>query len=134
LGNVELKVEQLARSHAGPQVVVPEVAITGPVTSTALVDGSLACANHPEVRGEYKCTACQQALCDTCVRVIRRVSGGTMVFCSLCAGACEPLMRPAAAEAAPGAERKSFLGRLTQTLRLPFKRMRPNPPSEEPAP
>jgi pSer/pThr/pTyr-binding forkhead associated (FHA) protein len=126
LGNIELKLEEPVR--AGLDVNVPDVGAAPPPSSSTLADGSLACANHPEMPGQYKCTACQQALCETCVRVIRRVSGGTMVFCSLCAGACESLQTPATlTQAAASQERKTFLGRLTQTLRLPFKRSRPGP-------
>jgi hypothetical protein len=119
LGNIEMRFEHPVRSTEGPEVNIPELPGSQPANSTLLADGSLACANHSEVPGHYKCTVCQQALCESCVRIIRRVSGGTMVFCSLCAGACESLVPPA-----PPPERKGFFGRLTQTLKLPFKRNR----------
>jgi pSer/pThr/pTyr-binding forkhead associated (FHA) protein len=117
LGNVELKFEEPVRPDEATGVNVPELPTSQPPLSGLLPDGTLACANHPEVQGHYRCTVCQQTLCEACVRIIRRVSGGTMVFCSLCAGACESLL-----PTPPPAERKTFFGRLTQTLRLPFKR------------
>ncbi len=119
LGNIEMRLEEPAAPCSGPDVSVPEVPAEAQPASAVLPDGSLACANHPEVPGHYRCTVCQQALCETCVRVIRRVSGGAMVFCSLCAGACESLLPPA-----PVVEHKTLLARLKQTLKVPFRKQR----------
>jgi pSer/pThr/pTyr-binding forkhead associated (FHA) protein len=118
IGTIEMKLEEPLPTQQESAVNVPELRVGPLATSIVLPDGALACANHSEIPGQFKCTVCQQALCGSCVRIIRRVSGGTMVFCSLCAGACEPLQPPLR----PAVERKTFLGRLTQTLKLPFKR------------
>jgi hypothetical protein len=114
LGAVGLLVAEAAAVSAGPEVVVPELSIPRPPASIVLPDGSLACANHSELRGSFRCTQCHQVLCETCVRMVRRVSGDSLVFCSLCAGPCEVLLPPAA----PPPAKKSLFGRLTQTLRL----------------
>lgn len=120
VGNIELRLEELADPQDLEGVSVPGVAVPPAAVSLTLPDGSLACANHPEVAGAFQCTKCHQALCPACARIVRRISGGQMIFCSLCNGPCEPLFQAGAAEATPA--KRGFLGRLAETLKLPFKR------------
>jgi Inner membrane component of T3SS, cytoplasmic domain len=122
LGNVEMKLEEPPLLPEGTAVNIPEVAISENLTSVVLPDGSTACANHPEIRGAYHCTKCQQILCESCVRVVRRLGGDTLFFCSLCAAACERLTPASSASVAPQGQKQSFLDRLSQTLKLSFKR------------
>jgi hypothetical protein len=91
------------------------------ITSTVLPDGTPACVNHPELAATYRCAKCQQTLCESCVRMVRRMAGETLVFCTLCAGACEFLGPVSAEPAHHGPVKKTFIGRLTQSLHLPFK-------------
>jgi hypothetical protein len=122
IGNIQMRLEEPVITTEASGVAVPELAPPGPPTSLTLPDGSPSCANHPEVAGVFRCNVCQQALCDACVRIIRRISGGVLVFCSLCAGACDPILPPAAPEPVLPKSKPGFLGRLTQTLKLPFRK------------
>jgi hypothetical protein len=117
LGNIEMRLEALPTATEASGVSIPELPVESPPISLLLPDGSPGCANHPEVAGLYKCTSCEQALCENCVRIIRRVSGGIMVFCSLCAAPCDSLLPTPKAVGS----KRGFFGRLTETLRLPFR-------------
>ena len=117
LGNIEMRLEEPAVAGEGSGIEIPALPTAELPVSLTLPDGSLSCANHSELAAAFRCQVCQQALCDSCVRLVRRISGGTLVFCSLCAGACEPILL---APTAP--QKRSFLERLTQTLKLPFKK------------
>ena len=123
LGNIVMRVEMAAAGQPGPAISIPEVAVAEPPKSATLPDGSLACANHPEVRADYRCTKCGAALCEPCVRIIHRIAGDTMVFCSVCSGACEFVgQAPAPELAQPEVPKKNLLGRLRETLKPSFKR------------
>lgn len=122
LGNLELRLEAPPQTNEGVPVHIPEISVEHLAVSSTLPDGSLGCANHPELAARYRCTVCGQALCTSCVRVVRRIAGDSMVFCSLCAGQCELIVLPTNPEATLAAPKKSFLDRLTGTLKLPFKR------------
>jgi hypothetical protein len=120
VGNINLRLEDRLELGGGPAVVIPELehhASAVPV----LADGSPACANHPESLGHYRCSKCQQTLCPACVRVIRRMAGDTLFFCTLCSGPCEDLAAFPSDLSSGHQKKKGFFGRLTQTLKLPFK-------------
>jgi hypothetical protein len=122
LGNLELRLEAPDEVAAAAGIHVPEPTAGATAAAATLPDGSPACANHPEVPAEYRCTKCTQTICGSCVRVIRRLGGDSMMFCSLCAGLCESLYAGVAAEPEPVApEKPSLLGRLAQTWKLTFK-------------
>ena len=124
LGNVQMRLDAPALTSEEAGVTVPEIAPPSGPASTVLADGSFSCANHTEVRAEYRCTVCQQAFCGACVRIIRRVSSkGIMAFCPLCAGPCDILAPPAAATPPPSAA-QTFFDRLSETLKLPFRKRR----------
>ena len=115
VGSVELRLEEAAEE---PRISIPELPTERLVASSVLEDGSMGCANHPEVPGTYLCTKCQQALCDHCIRVIRRITHDTMIFCSLCNGQCAPLQRPETSKT----RKESFLSRLSKTLKLGYRK------------
>jgi hypothetical protein len=121
VGTIELRLEEMPQTDAGPSVSIPELPKEHATMATTLQDGSPACSNHPEAHALYRCTQCQQTLCPSCVRTVRRLKGETFVFCSLCSGSCETLVIEPT-----GPNRRSWakvlLGSLTQTLKLPFKR------------
>ena len=121
LGNIEMRFEEALENREGAAVEVPELIPAAPVASMTLSDGSPACANHPELPGAHRCTKCQQSLCESCVRIIKRISGETMVFCSLCGGPCEVSLTAAPQKPAAPAHREGFFRRLTQTLKLTRK-------------
>ncbi|MFO1500532.1 MAG: FHA domain-containing protein [Verrucomicrobiota bacterium] len=117
VGNIEMRLEDLAELASAVAVSVPELPTERLVASTTLADGSLSCANHPEVPSRYVCNQCQQGLCDACVRIMQRITKDTLVFCSLCNGQCEHAVSPSLA----ASRKKGLFGRLTQTLRMTFK-------------
>lgn len=110
LGTAEFRIEQAV------EIIVPEITRTEGPIQVFFEDGSPACLQHPTLPAAYKCTKCAFAFCASCVRILRRPSGGMLVFCPTCDGACE-----AVAPVEDPGKKSSFLGRLTQTLRIRFK-------------
>jgi hypothetical protein len=98
------------------RVVIPELSREVAPEQRFFQDGSPACLLHSELHAEFKCPRCEHFFCPQCVRLLRRAGGRTMAFCPNCTGVCEEITPPAAKK------KPSFLGRLSQTLRLPFKR------------
>jgi Inner membrane component of T3SS, cytoplasmic domain len=111
IGSTVLQLQIDRNGADAPIVRVPELPVEQPIRSGELPDGSPACANHPTGPATYRCGKCEQTLCDACVRVVHRQGGLTLVFCSLCSGACEPLP-PAHSARRPW----SFLGWLKGSL------------------
>jgi len=110
MGDVEFLVE-----NADVHVAIPKVEIVLPAPPVVRSDGSMNCRRHPETRATHQCTHCREVLCDACVRQIRRRGGKTLKLCPLCNQACVPL-------AAEKKKKKSLLGMLTKTVKLPFLR------------
>jgi hypothetical protein len=113
LGNVQFKLE-----NQPVQILIPEIS-SKTLQASFLPDGSPACLNHPDIPALYECKKCDKKFCPSCTHVIRRVGGTSLCLCPACSGACEMLQNLHAAAAAP--KKKSFFGRITQTLRLPFR-------------
>jgi FHA domain len=110
LGDVELFVEDTEVSIAIPEFEVPR-----PAPPVVLSDGSLVCPRHPQARAVYQCTHCREVLCEACVHRLRRRGGRVFKLCPLCSHRCELI----------GGEqkrKKSFLGFLRKTVKLPFLR------------
>jgi hypothetical protein len=111
LGSAEFRLEEESVTVAIPQVSVDH----GPKPAF-LPDGSPACLNHTSEAAVWRCMKCGNTYCPSCVRVLGLAGGHRTVFCTSCTGTCEPLV-----VAAPNGK-QSFLGRLTQTLKLTFGR------------
>jgi pSer/pThr/pTyr-binding forkhead associated (FHA) protein len=123
LGSIEMRLDEVSPTEEAASVNIPEIAPAPRPISPVLPDGSAGCVNHPEVHALYKCGKCEQTLCGSCVRVVRRLGGETMVFCTLCAAPCETLTPPPEAAPAAAAAKPGLLARIiTQRLKLPFKR------------
>jgi hypothetical protein len=80
-----------------------------------LTDGTILCRRHPEARATHRCTHCHELLCDTCVHRLRRKGGKTLKLCALCSHECVPI-------GPEKRKKKSFLGMLSKTIKLPFLR------------
>jgi hypothetical protein len=118
LGRAELRLETQLPTVAIPPLSPPPQA----VVQTYLPDGAAACLNHPGRAANYKCTHCEHPFCRNCVRVLGLAGGQSMVFCPSCNARCDPLAERAPEETSPEPVKKpSFFGRLTETLKLPFK-------------
>jgi hypothetical protein len=108
LGDVEFLVESTAITVAIPKFDMPR-----PAPPVVLPDGSLICPRHPGARATHQCTRCREVLCDACVHRLRRHRGKLMKLCPVCSHPCVAL----------GGEeprKKSWLGRLRKTVKLPF--------------
>jgi hypothetical protein len=114
LGEARLRLEDQAAQE--PVVIaIPQIEPERPPTQTHLLDGSLACLNHPGIGAVVRCTKCGMAFCGDCVRTLRIQGGQSRLFCPSCSGPCDLLVPK------PPAKKPSFLGRLTQTIRMRFK-------------
>ena len=113
LGDVELFVESTEVTIAIPTFEVPM-----PAPPVMLTDGSLVCPRHKHARATHQCTHCHEILCDSCVHRLRRRGGKILKLCPLCSNPCERL----GGEKKP--KKKSLLGFLQKTMKLPFLRDR----------
>src|SRR3989442_875123 len=119
LGSAEWRLDPQPEPEPG-EISVPELKAGPPRASVTLPDGSLSCLKHHDARAMLKCVKCEKVFCEECVHVLRLAGGKRRVFCPACSGHCEPL--PGAPVRKPGQRKKqSFLGRLTQTIRIRLK-------------
>lgn len=112
LGDVELLVESTDVTIAIPKFDVPR-----PAPPVVLSDGGVLCKRHPKTRATHQCKHCRELLCDACVTRMRRKGGKVLRLCPLCSHPVERL----------GGEvkkKRSLLGFLQKTVRLPFVRTR----------
>ena len=115
LGNVRLSLQEVAVT---PVCKVP--AAEAPAVSSAalpVVDLAPACAYHPGARAAYRCENCGGCFCDQCTTVVGQGRFAATTVCPMCKGQCYALPHHAAK-----GQRSGLLGRLTQTLKLPFSR------------
>lgn len=110
LGDVELLVEDTEVN-----IAIPEVEVQRPAPPVVLSDGSLVCPRHPQAHATHQCTHCHEVLCDACVHRLRRRGGKQLKLCPFCSHACVPL-------GGEKKKKKSFLGFLQKTVKLPFLR------------
>jgi pSer/pThr/pTyr-binding forkhead associated (FHA) protein len=108
LGDVELFVDSIEI-----RVAIPKLEIPRPAPPVVLEDGSLLCHRHPKAKVTHQCTHCREVLCDKCVHRLRRRGGKLLKLCPLCSHSCAPL-------GTEGKKKKSFLGFLQKTVRLPL--------------
>ena len=111
LGQAELRLEVTQTEEV--VIAIPEIERALP--ETHLLDGRLACINHPGVEAVLKCAACARVYCSECVRPIGLKGGQKRLFCPSCSQPCVPLASETVTR-----KKKSFLGRLTETIRIRF--------------
>jgi pSer/pThr/pTyr-binding forkhead associated (FHA) protein len=111
-GDVELLVESTDASMAIPQFERPPQTAPVPVV---LPDGALSCPRHAAAHATYRCTHCQEVMCNACVHVMRRKGGTPLFLCIICSHKCEPI------QVAQPKKKKGFLGFLQDTVKLKFK-------------
>lgn len=112
LGDVELYVETTEVKVAIPQYERPR-----PAPPVVLDDGAMLCPRHKQSRVTHQCTHCREVMCEACVHRLRRRGGKTHLFCPLCS-------KPVELIGAGKPKKKSFLGMLKRTVKLPFTRGR----------
>jgi hypothetical protein len=111
LGDVEFLVEDTDIKISIPKIVVQHPAPPPVVLS----DGSLLCPRHPKAVVTHQCTNCREVMCDECVHRIRRRGGKLLKLCPKCSSVVESL-------GAPKKKKKTILGFLSKTVKLPFAR------------
>jgi len=110
LGDVDFLVESTDVTIAIPKFETPR-----PAPPVVLTDGTLVCPRHKDARATYQCTHCREVLCDVCVHRLRRRGGKVLKLCPLCSHAVEAI-------GGEKKKKKSFLGFLQRTVKLPFIR------------
>jgi len=110
LGDVEFLVDT-----TDVRIAIPEIERPVPAPPVVLPDGAMLCQRHPGAKVTHRCTYCHSVLCDSCVTRMRRKGGKTLKLCKLCSNPVELL-------AAEKPKKKSFLSKLTATIKLPFLR------------
>ena len=108
LGDVELFVESTEVT-----IAIPQFEVARPAPPVVLLDGGLVCPRHRHSRVSYQCTHCREVMCEDCVHRLRRRGGKVLKLCPLCSHSCEPI-------GGVKKKKKSFLGFLQQTVKLPF--------------
>ena len=97
-------------------ITLPELPRVEAPCAAFLEDGSPACFTHRETVANLRCTRCENWWCNDCVRVLKKLNGEFLNFCPECSGACEAIVRETVSA------KKSFFGRLQETLRLTRKK------------
>jgi hypothetical protein len=97
-------------------IVLPQAAPVEQITVAFLEDGTPACFTHREVAANLRCTKCEQWWCNECGRVLKKINGNLLNFCPECSAPCVFVSRESMDE------KKGFLGRLQETLRLTRKK------------
>ncbi|HZR19878.1 MAG TPA: FHA domain-containing protein [Verrucomicrobiae bacterium] len=110
LGDVDLLVESTDVTIAIPKFELPK-----PAPPIVLTDGSLVCPRHKRANAAYQCTHCREVMCEECVHRLRRRGGKLLRLCPLCSHAVEPI-------GGEKKKKKTFLGFLQRTVKLPFIR------------
>jgi hypothetical protein len=111
LGEAQLRFDAVPEQEE-VVIQIPERATKTHETETHLLDGRLACLNHPGEAAVMKCTKCGHAYCANCVRPLGLEGGQKRLFCPHCSSPCESVI------AAAPKRRTSFIGRLTETIRM----------------
>jgi len=105
LGSAELRLDSQAVIEPAP-ISIPELKAEPAPASVTLPDGSL---------------SCQKVFCEDCIHVLRLAGGRTRTFCPSCSGPCEALPGASLPGTSRTPKKQSFLGRLTQTIRIRLK-------------
>jgi hypothetical protein len=114
LGNVRFALDEVPVT---PVCQVPGGAAASAPVATPQVELAPRCTYHPSERAEYRCENCGGGFCTKCITVIGQGKFGATTVCPMCKGQCYPLPSKS-----PEKEKAGLLGRLTQTLRLPFSK------------
>jgi pSer/pThr/pTyr-binding forkhead associated (FHA) protein len=110
LGDVEIFVESTEVN-----VAIPKFERERPKPPVVLPDGVILCPRHPQVPVTYKCTHCNEVMCNRCVHVLQRKGGLPLFLCTVCSHKCELI------EVIKTAKKKTFFGMLQDTVKLRFR-------------
>jgi pSer/pThr/pTyr-binding forkhead associated (FHA) protein len=108
-GDVEVYVDNTDMNVLIPQFELPKPKAP-PVVKR---DGALFCPRHEEAPATHQCTHCREVMCEGCVTRMKRRGGNVLKLCPLCS-------HKVAMIGAGKKKKKTFLGMLQQTVKLPF--------------
>ena len=114
LGEVELLVESTEVN-----IAIPKIERELPKPPAVLPDGEMSCPRHPEHHATFKCLHCHEVMCSGCVRMMRIKGGKPIFLCCICHQKCERINGDKVRA------RKSFLGRLQETVWLKLGHNKP---------
>jgi len=118
LGNVRLALQDVSAAPVAKVPIAEPVPVPAePSAATAPVDLTPACAYHSDKRAAYRCEKCGGCFCLECTTVVGQGRFAATTVCPVCKGQCYALPSHS-----PDRQRQGLLGRLTQTLKLPFSR------------
>ncbi len=115
LGEVKLLVENTEVIIAIPKFQpagspFPQTGVGSPVV---MPPGTLVCSRHLQTVATYQCKTCEDLMCGTCVRTVKRQGGQALFLCASCGEKCERI------NFGPK-KKKSFMDTLRRTVKLPF--------------
>jgi pSer/pThr/pTyr-binding forkhead associated (FHA) protein len=110
LGDVEFELDS-----AQANVSVPDMKVA--TRPAALADGSIPCTTHWTVPAIARCVKCKQEYCSKCIHVLTRSDGQLLKLCPNCSGVMQPLPGKGGLKL----QKKSFFGRIKETLKLTRK-------------
>lgn len=111
LGDVDFLVESTEVT-----IAIPKFEVSRPAPPVVLSDGRLLCPTHKQAQATYQCTECHEVMCDECVHKLRRRGGKVLKLCPFCSHAVEAI------GGGEKKKKKTFLGFLQRTVKLPFIR------------
>jgi pSer/pThr/pTyr-binding forkhead associated (FHA) protein len=109
LGDVELFVESTEVN-----VAIPQFERDRPRPPVVLPDGIILCPRHSRAQATYRCTHCNEVMCNECVHVLRLKGGEPLFLCPLCSHKCTPIPTLLLKK------KKGILGFLQDTVKLRF--------------
>lgn len=110
LGDVELFIESTEVN-----VAIPKYERERPKPPVVLEGGVILCPRHPQMPVIYKCTHCNEVMCNKCVHVLQRKGGLPLFLCTVCSHKCERI------EAVKEVKKKTFIGFLRDTVKIRFR-------------
>jgi transcription elongation factor Elf1 len=110
LGDVELFIESTEVN-----VSIPKYERERPKPPVVLEGGVMLCPRHPQVPVTFRCTHCNEVMCNRCVHVVQRKGGLPLFLCAHCSHKCELI------SVTKAAKKKSFLGMLRDTVKVRFR-------------
>ncbi|MDB6030041.1 MAG: domain containing protein [Verrucomicrobiales bacterium] len=112
LGDVEFELDS-----AQANVSVPNMRV--PMRPAALADGSIPCftTSHWTLPAIARCVKCKKEYCSKCIHVLTRSDGQLLQLCPNCSGEMQPLPGKGGLKL----QKKSFFGRIKETLKLTRK-------------
>ena len=111
LGDVELFVESTEVN-----IAIPRFERERPKPPVVLEGGVVLCTRHPQVPVTYKCTHCNEMMCNGCVHVMQLKGGQPLFLCPQCSHRCEPIEAVRMEK-----KKKTFIGFLQDTVKLRFR-------------